>query len=144
MKTARAHRKFAIYSGFLDTVLEGEEEVAPGETRKDTLKKILKELEETAAELRKEAESMRGQIIHETIQGARKGFPPIGPSMPEIIDYKKTENLEAAIERAETIDELKDVKTVYPLMPAKIIDMYNKKMEQLLTGRPVNFTENLD
>lgn len=54
MKTARAHRKFAIYSGFLDTILEGEEDVLDGETRKDALKRILKDLEETAAELKRE------------------------------------------------------------------------------------------
>lgn len=127
MKTARAHRKFAIYSGFLDTILEGEEEVAPGETRKDTLKRILKELEETAAELRKEVSSPAPHMSKEEIIAVM--------SAPTVIDYKKTEKLEAAIERAETIDELKNVKTVYPLMPAKIIDMYNKKMEKLMTGR---------
>lgn len=57
---------------------------------------------------------------------------------------KDFEKLEIAIDNAETVDELKDVKTVYPLMPEIMIDMYNKKMEQLLSGRPANFTENLD
>lgn len=54
MKTAKAHRKFAIYSNFLDTILEGEEEIQEGETRKEVMKRILAELEETASELRME------------------------------------------------------------------------------------------
>jgi hypothetical protein len=53
MKTARAHRKFAIYSNFLDTVLEGEEEIRDGETRQDALLRIVRELEDAAAELKR-------------------------------------------------------------------------------------------
>lgn len=145
MKTARAHRKFAIYSGFLDTILEGEEEIMDGETRKDTLKRILKDLEETAAELRKETMPH----LHVPFMQESGYTPPpstittTGVGGPLVIDLRK-EKIEIAIENASTIDELKEVKTTYPLMPVTVNDIYKRKMEELLSGGPKEFTENLD
>lgn len=69
MTTVMVQRKFGIYSQFLDTTLQAEVQGREGESIKDVIKRVLKEIEETAAELRREAESMRGEIIKETIQG---------------------------------------------------------------------------
>ena len=82
MDTVGAERKFAIYTQFLDTTLWGETEVQEGETRQGARKRLLHELEEQASELRVEYESMRGQIIKETISWALRTSPPIGPPMP--------------------------------------------------------------
>jgi hypothetical protein len=139
MKTARAHRKFAIYSGFLDTILEGEEEILDGETRKDTLKRILKDLEETAADLRKEA--MRGDIIQETVKGAMDNFPPIGPPMPQVIDYKQKETLEIAIDNATSLEELQAIKDANPVMTVPILKHCNRRMEELMNEK--SFTNGL-
>jgi hypothetical protein len=102
-KTARAHRKFAIYSGFLDTILEGEEEIQEGETRKDTLKRILKDLEETAADLKKEL-NQESKLMEIT-----RSFPPqqIGSSIMEIQTEKSGDTLAALIADIYTCTELK-------------------------------------
>ena len=127
MKTAKAHRKFAIYSGFLDTILEGEDEIQDGETRSEVLKRILKELEETAAELKKDAESMRGEIIQETIQGARDNFPPIGPGMPHVINIQD-EKISIAIENAQSIEQLGLLKSE---LKEKHLPLYKQRLKQL-------------
>lgn len=127
MKTAKAHRKFAIYSGFLDTILEGEDEIQDGETRSEVLKRILKELEETAAELKKDAESMRGEIIHETIQGARDSFPPIGGGIPPVIDLQD-EKISIAIENAQSIEQLGLLKSE---LKEKHLPLYKQRLKQL-------------
>jgi hypothetical protein len=121
MKTAKAHRKFAIYSIYLDTWLEGEEEVQEGETRKDTLKRILDELEETAAELRKAAPKLD--------MGPNTQTTPAPHGIPTI--SKDSERLEIAIDNAQTIDDLKLVKESNPVMPFPVLKLYNAKMEQL-------------
>jgi len=56
---------------------------------------------------------------------------------------KDKEKIEIAIDNADTVDELKDVKTVYPLIPASLINHYNKRMQELTAGRPQNFTDGL-
>jgi hypothetical protein len=143
MKTARAHRKFAIYSIYLDTWLEGEEDIQDGETRKQVMKRILTELEETAKELRTEAESMRGQIITETIQGAKREFPPIGPGMPQHVPVisKAIERAEIAIDNAETIADLQLLKGEAEKYGLE--NQYVKRFNELNNGRPTEFTDGL-
>jgi hypothetical protein len=87
--TVLVQGKFAIYSLFLDRTFQVEVKMLDGESIKDAVKRVNKELEETAAELKKEAESMRGEIISETIQGAKQTSPPIGPPMPDAIIRSK-------------------------------------------------------
>ena len=141
--TILVQRKFSIYSQFLDTILQSEDEIREGETRKDALKRVHRELEETAADLRKESESMRGQIVEETIQGAKITSPPIGPAAPIEINIKD-ERIQIAIENAQTSDELKDVKTVYPVMPFPLLRLYNKRMEELTNESNTSFTSGLE
>lgn len=131
MKTAKAHRKFAIYSIYLDTWLEGEEEVADGETRKDTLKRILKDLVETAADLKKEAEAMNGGYVQEALRGARESFPPIGPAAPQVIDYKKIEQFEKDIDNAQTSEELEAVVKSVETFPGRLLSTINAKRQSL-------------
>jgi hypothetical protein len=138
MKTARAHRKFAIYSGFLDTILEGEEEVQDGETRKDTLKRILKDLEQTAAELKAEHESMRGvqkgngmpyvPLANAGQSPSKFNMPSVAPPIEINLQH---ERIQIAIENAKTIEELKATKIAGLAVPGSLVELYNKKMEEL-------------
>jgi hypothetical protein len=135
MKTARAHRKFAIYSGFLDTILEGEEEILDGETRKDTLKRILKDLEETAAELRKEAAS-------KIDDGPNIQTTPNAPHSIPIIS-RDFEKLEIAIDNAETVEDLRGLNIGGQAVPHPILKAYNKRMAELMAEPEKDFTNGL-
>lgn len=53
------------------------------------------------------------------------------------------EKIEIAIDNAESVEELKIIKKAYELMPASCLIQYNKKMAELTTGRPQNFTDGL-
>lgn len=131
MKTARAHRKFAIYSIYLDTLLEGEEPILDGETRKDTLKRILKELEETAVELKKEAESMTGQFVQDALRGARESFPPIGPATQQVIQTEKgPDNYLYLITTSPSLEDLKTYKTLAS-NNKDLYDAYCKRIKEL-------------
>lgn len=134
MATARAHRKFAIYSGFLDTILEGEEEILEGETRKDTLKRIIKELEETAAELKLQAHPGEDK----TGGGSHTVSPQQGP---EVIDYKKWERFEIDIDNAETSDELELIIKQVDTFPGRLLSTINAKRQAL---KPKEFTDGLE
>jgi len=135
MRTAKTHRKFAIYSTFLDTILEGEEEVMEGETRKEVLKRINKELEDTAADLRKEAESMRGQIITETIKGAQESIHDIRQMpLPPIEINLQHERLEIEIDNCKTEEDLKQWKEKNQVIPVPILKYYNNRLKQLMNG----------
>ena len=50
---------------------------------------------------------------------------------PKVIDYRAIEELEKAIDNAQTIDELKSIKEQNPIMPAKLIDQYNRRVKKL-------------
>lgn len=44
------------------------------------------------------------------------------------------EKIQIAIENAKTLEELKDIKTVNPLLPVPLMEMYNSKLKQLTNG----------
>lgn len=74
----------------------------------------------------------------------------LAPHMKTEISYgpipiisKETEKLEIAIDNAETEDQLKKIKEDNPVMPFPILTYYNKRMAELTTGRPQNFTDGL-
>lgn len=69
MKPISCHRKYPITTNFLDTMLEHSVVIEDGESKLDAYRRGLKELDQIAAELRRETESMRGEIIQETIRG---------------------------------------------------------------------------
>lgn len=124
MKTAKAHRKFAIYSTFLDTILEGEEEIREGETRKDTLKRILAELEETAAELRKEANPGLLTPMNTDRMDDKFVFSNVLPT----ISLDK-ERLEIQIDNCTTIEELAEYKELAG--KAGLVSAYMRKLNEL-------------
>lgn len=140
MKTVNCHRKYPITTNFLDTMLEHSIDIQEGESKLDAFRRGLKELDKIAAELRKEAESMRGEIIQETLKGVEhhdirnQPFPTIS---------RDKERLEIAIDNAETPEDLKAIKESSPLLPASLINHYNKRMTELITGRPTDFAEGL-
>lgn len=129
MRTARAHRKFAIYSNFLDTILEGEEEILEGETRMDTLKRILKELEETAAELRRMAGMPKGGYV----QYDRN--PDHGLAVIEMETKEPDQAVVLhAIQNAPTLEELKTYKIVASAGDKTLYDAYCKRIKELSNG----------
>lgn len=70
-KTILVERKFSIYSQFLDVVLQSESAIQEGESRKDALLRVHRELEETAAELRKKTmvDLGEGPVYHANSSG---------------------------------------------------------------------------
>lgn len=126
MKTAKAHRKFAIYSIYLDTWLEGEEEVREGESRKDVLKRILAELEETAAELRKETlPNLDMAWSKKELQTSWKDEIP-GP-LPTISLNK--ERLEIQIDNCTSLEELAEYKEL--ASKSGLVSVYMQRLSQL-------------
>lgn len=57
---------------------------------------------------------------------------------------KDKEKIEIAIDNAESVEELKIIKKAYELMPASCLTQYNKRMAELSSGKPTNFTEGLE
>lgn len=55
MKIINCHRKYPITTNFLDTMLEHSVDIQEGETKLDAYRRGLKELDQIAADLRKEA-----------------------------------------------------------------------------------------
>jgi hypothetical protein len=141
MKTVSCHRKYPITTNFLDTMLEHSVVIEDGESKLDAYRRGLKELDQIAADLRKEAESMRGQIIEETLQGAKRDFPPIGPATPQIIDYKKWEKFEIDIDNAETSEELEAIVRSTDTFPGRLLSTINAKRQAL---KPKNFVDGLE
>jgi hypothetical protein len=133
MKTARAHRKFAIYSIYLDTWLEGEEDIPEGETRKQVMKRILSELEETAAELKEEAKTRTDTPPNvQTTPNAPYSIPTIS---------KDAEKLEIAIDNAQSIEELREIKD--ECWKHGLSAYYINKFNELNNGRSTDFAEGL-
>jgi hypothetical protein len=147
MKTVNCHRKYPITTNFLDTMLEHSIDIQEGETKLDAFRRGLKELDQIAAELRKEANHESSATVYSVPKGATPGAEPIATyqyrpeSLPTISRDK--ERIEIEIDNSEDIESLKFIKQKYPLMPASLIDHYNKRMTDLTTGRPQNFTDGL-
>lgn len=57
---------------------------------------------------------------------------------------KDKEKIEIAIDNAESVEELKIIKKAYELMPACCLTQYNKKLAELNSGSPKNFTDGLE
>jgi hypothetical protein len=139
-KTARAHRKFAIYSIYLDTWLEGEEEIREGETRQQTLERILDELEQTAEARRKKHLISQEGNPEEGIKfeyPAARPNPPVAPgghafreSTPQVIDYKQKENLEIQIDNAASLEDLAKLKQ--DAGANGLVSQYMKRLNELM------------
>jgi hypothetical protein len=117
MATVLVQRKFSIYTNFLDTTLQLEDEMSKLETFMDAMSRLNEGLETMAAKLRVEAESMRGEIISETIQGAKRQFPLSGQPMPEAIPTisKDSDN------HNETLDFIQNAPNMEALLSFKLL-----------------------
>lgn len=69
-------------------------------------------------------------------------YMPLEPGILPTISRDK-ERLEITIDNAETPEDLKAIKADNPLLPASLINHYNKRMTDLTAGRPQNFTDGL-
>lgn len=149
MKTVNCHRKYPITTNFLDTMLEHSVVIEEGETKLDAYRRGLKELDQIAAELRKEANPHLYQEKDKLKQDEwTREYPPpehwkIPKDGPLPIISKDKERIEIQIDNAETIEDLKKVKAFYEFLPGSLINHYNKRMQELTTGRPADFTEGL-
>lgn len=59
-------------------------------------------------------------------------------------DVRLQEEIEDRILAAESSDELLSIKAKYIAFPVKTNELYNKRMTELNSGRPGNFTEGLE
>ncbi len=130
MEPISCHRKYAIVTNFLDTMLEHSVYIQQGETKLDAYRRGLKELDQIAATLRKEHESMRGQFVANTdLRKLTDNY--YSPPKPSIID-KSIERLEIQIDNANTLEELDKILLSYDKeIPSKIVDQIEEKKNQL-------------
>ena len=120
-KTILVERKFSIYSQFLDTVLQSEGIIQEGETREDALIRVHDELESTADRLRNRINPSGGTPLPKDYVR----FDNIG------IISKDDERLEIAIDNAASLEELDKLKADNPLFPARLLESFNKKRDEL-------------
>lgn len=87
---------------------------------------------------------------------AIKNFPGLDLMAAEMMSYGQSyvshpveiniqnEKVEIAIENAQTLDELKEVKRLYPVMTIVMMKSYNNRMEELANQSPKLFTDGLE
>jgi hypothetical protein len=121
----KVHRKYAVYSKFLDTVLESESVMQDGETRQQALTRLRRELDATADEWRREA-TVNGQI--QDVQ-EHPFVPGQTPYLPVI--SKDDERMEIEIDNCSTFEELVRWKQLHDVLPGKIVAYYSKRLKEL-------------
>jgi hypothetical protein len=118
MNTLKMHRKYGIVTNFLDTMLEHEVVIQEGETKLDAFRRGLKELDQIAADLRKETHphlyqettDLNKKWVHaasEHMQQTNAGLTTL-PTISQQTE-PETDNL-TAIQNAATLEELKSFK----------------------------------
>lgn len=127
MSTILVQRKFSIYSSFLDVTLQLEDEIAAGETHQQALLRLHKELEETAAELRRMAGKTEGGGI--PLPADYVEVKEVG--IINLKDVRLQEEIEDRILAAGSVDELQAIKAKYVVLPAKLISTYNSRIKEL-------------
>lgn len=124
-----AHIKFGLHSAFLDSFFTAEDERLPGESIEDGVLRVRKQLEVAVDRLKKETNY--GIDDGPNIQTT----PNASHTIPEpLVINIQHEKIQIAIENAKTLEELKDVKTVHPLLPVPLMEMYNKRLKDLTNG----------
>jgi hypothetical protein len=142
--TILVQRKFCIYSTFLDTTLQAEDERLNGESIEDGIMRVIGQLEQTADRLRKAANPhlYQDHPFKDLDLGWGPGIrPPVNP-IPIPIITKDKDKLEIDIDNATSVDNLrilKDSAEKYGL-----ITHYVSKFNELNNDRPANFTEGLE
>ena len=114
-------------------MLQAEDERLPGESIEDGVIRVYKKLGKAVSKLKQESESMRGQIIQETIQGARENFPPIGGHPIPIIsrDEGEPENTLELIQNAPDMRSLSSFKLIAGKNP-ELYKAYNLRLKELM------------
>lgn len=128
------HEKFCVKSTFLDTSIDVEGTLDPGETLPEAVAKAREEI----------IKSLPGtSTIPEMRYAGHVLYPESIPthSLPTI--SKDFEKLEIAIDNAQTVEELKQIKSANRVMPARLNDAWNKKMDELL-DKAAEFTDGLE
>ena len=131
MKTVSMHRKYSVYTTYLDTMLEHSVEILEGESKLDAYRRGLMELDQIAEELRKEAHKDDYGISNPPtgeIKYTNESIVPLGSHALGIIDLSH-EKMEIAIDNCKDEQELKAWKENNPIMPAPILKHYNTRME---------------
>lgn len=124
-----AHIKFGLYSNFLDSMLQAEDERLEGESVEDGAIRVYKRLEVAVERLKKEAESFRGQIISEAKSEARQPTP-----VPEHWEIQKDnpQDTLAQIQTAPNLETLKSFKVIASSDPTReLYNAYCLRMKEL-------------
>ena len=134
MKTVNCHRKYPITTNFLDTMLEHSVNIQEGETKLDAFRRGLKELDQIASELRKEANphlypdlSWTKQDGKETLVSREKEVIAAFNNQPE---ERKIGILLADIYSCESIKVLESYRLIAKLKP-ELQAAYNQQFEKL-------------
>lgn len=149
MKIEKVSLSRTIPTGpYMNDKIGMEATLEPGENESDALHALSGRIEkwhkENAAHLYQESST----AVYSVPNGVTPGAEPIATYKyrPEVIGIisKDHEKIEIAIDNAETADDLKKIKAHYEFLPASLINHYNKRLQELTTGRPQNFTDGLE
>jgi len=135
-KTISCHRKYPITTNFLDTMLEHSVDIQEGETKLDAYRRGLRELDQIASELRKEANphlSQENSAVSVQISGyevPKSKLTTSSSTTPYEININH-ERMEIAIDNCQSLEQLKAWKSQNQTIPGKILTHYNTRMEIL-------------
>lgn len=131
MNTVSMHRKYAICTQYLDSMLEHSVELLEGESKLDAYRRGFKELDQIAAELRKEASI---PFMQDASYVPPASTVTTAGTEPVIIDLNH-QRLRDAIDDCMCEDELKQWKDKNPAIPVPINNYYNERLKALTNGK---------
>jgi hypothetical protein len=140
MKPISCHRKYAITTNFLDTMLEHSVDIGEGETKLDAYRRGLKELDQIAAELRKEHESMTG--VHEVTIGSQWQNQP--PQSTTFTTTKVTPPYEIQTDKSTplaTMEAIQSAPTIEVLTTFKILANSDEQLRNAYVSRLKELTK---
>lgn len=134
-KPVGVKRKFPIFTQFLDTELWSEDTVQDGETVETAIIRLHSELQATADRIKREAHPHLYQEERSAVSVQQVGYVPPPTTLTTTgtapIDYKKLDELEIAIDNCMRVDELDQLKRDNPIFPAKLLNVFNQKRQEL-------------
>ena len=139
MNTIKMHRKYGIVTNFLDTMLEHSVVIQEGETKLDAYRRGLKELDQIAADLRKEAHphlyqettDLNKKWVHaasehmQQTNAAPTTLPTISKDKEPEADYLRL------IMEAGSLEELKTYKFIASAGNQILYDAYCQRIKEL-------------
>lgn len=94
---------------------------------------------ETLVQLNAEADKAHRILNPHLYQEEERGFGDRQEHLKTKVEFGAAsiiniqhEKIQIAIENAKALEELKDIKTVHPLLPVPLMEMYNRKLKQLM------------